>query len=124
MRIWPWHFEKRREPLAHRRLYLLRTFAHAGVAVVVIAVSLAIGIAGYRTTEGMSFIDATLNASMILGRMGPVDTLHTNAGKLFASFYSLFSGVVFLVAVGVLLAPTAHRLLHYVHFEHEQREID
>lgn len=124
MRVWPWHFEKRIEPLAHRRLYAVRTLAHAGIAAALILVSLAIGIAGYRATEGMSFIDATLNASMILGGMGPVDVLRTNAGKIFASFYSLFSGVVFLVAVGVLIAPTAHRLLHYVHLERGPSEID
>lgn len=124
MRIWPWHFERRAEPLAHRRVYLLRSLAHAGMALVLIAVSLGIGIAGYRATEGMSFLDATLNASMILGGMGPVDILHTAGGKLFASFYSLFSGVVFLVAVGVMIAPTAHRLLHYVHLERDPGESD
>lgn len=124
MRIWPWRFERRAEPLAHRRVYVLRSLAHAGVALALIAVSLGIGIAGYGTTEKMSFIDATLNASMILGGMGPVDVLRTNAGKIFASFYSLFSGVVFLVAVGVLIAPSAHRLLHYMHIERDPDESD
>ena len=74
-----------------------------------------IGILGYRILEGMSWIDAILNSAMILGGMGPVDPLHTNAGKLFASFYALFSGVIFLVSVGVLIAPMFHRLLHTFH---------
>jgi hypothetical protein len=74
--------------------------------------SLAIGILGYRLTEHMSWLDALLNASMILGGMGPVATPQTTAGKWFASFYALFSGVVFLVAVGVLIAPVFHRFLH------------
>jgi hypothetical protein len=70
----------------------------------------------------MPWVDALLNAAMILGGMGPVDTLHTAAGKVFASFYALFSGMIFLVAAGVLVAPVAHRFLHRLHLDDSGRE--
>lgn len=73
--------------------------------------------AGYHEFEGLSWIDATVNAAMILGGMGPVNPLNTNAGKLFASFYALFSGIIFLVAIAVLLAPAVHHFLHRFHVE-------
>jgi hypothetical protein len=78
---------------------------------------LAIGIVGYHEFEGMAWVDATVNAAMILGGMGPVNELHTNAGKLFAAAYALFSGIVFLVAIAVLLAPVVHRFLHRFHID-------
>lgn len=77
--------------------------------------SLGIGVAGYHWTEGFSLLDSLLNASMILGGMGPVDPLRTDAGKLFASCYSLFSGVIFLASVGIVIAPIAHRIMHRFH---------
>jgi hypothetical protein len=89
-----------------------------------VAASWFIGILGYRVLEGMSWIDAILNAAMILGGMGPVDTLHTDIGKLFASLYALFSGIVFLVAVGVLIAPVLHRFLHQFHLETEKEKAE
>jgi hypothetical protein len=116
-RIWLHRFEHKGEPLAARRTYWLRQAAHGGAALAVVAVALGVGVMGYRTTEHMGWLDAMLNAAMILGGMGPVDTLRTNAGKMFASFYSLFSGIVFLVAVGVMIAPAAHRLMHRLHLE-------
>jgi hypothetical protein len=70
---------------------------------------------GYRLTEGMGWLDAFLNASMILGGMGPVDPMPTDAAKLFAGFYALFAGVFFLVIAGVILAPFLHRVLHLLH---------
>jgi hypothetical protein len=98
--------------------YFLRRLArHALLALAVTFVALGIGILGYHLTEGMSFLDALLNASMILGGMGPVNSLKTDAGKLFASFYALFSGMVFLGAAGILMAPIAHRFLHWMHME-------
>jgi len=72
---------------------------------------------GYHLTERLSWVDSILNASMILGGMGPVNTMDTVAGKLFASAYALFSGVAFLVTVGILVAPLAHRLLHRLHLD-------
>ena len=67
--------------------------------------------------EGLSWIDALVNAAMILGGMGPVNELHTTAGKLFAAFYALYSGIVFLVVAGILFGPTIHRFLHRFHVE-------
>src|SRR5512135_2496347 len=107
--------ERRHEPLASRRVFLQRILLYLGFAIGIIAVSLGIGMLGYHFTEGLSWLDSLLNASMILGGMGPVDALKTTAGKLFASFYALFAGMVFLVAVGVLLAPVVHRFFHAFH---------
>ncbi len=112
-------FERRTEPLAPHRVFIQRLAIYTIFSIAIIGSSLAIGVIGYHLTEGMSWIDSLLNASMLLGGMGPVDPLHTVAGKLFASFYALFSGVVFLVAVGVLIAPVFHRLMHSFHFAPE-----
>jgi hypothetical protein len=113
-------FEHRHEPLAGTRIFLRRMLRYTALAAGIILFSLAIGIFGYHFLEGLSWIDSLLNASMILGGMGPVSQLHTEAGKLFASFYSLFSGMVLLVAVGVLIAPVFHRFLHHFHLEIEE----
>ncbi len=110
-------FESKDDPLLSRKAFLSRMLRFVGIAVGVVLVALLLGIFGYRITEGMGWVDAILNASMILGGMGPVDQLHTEAGKLFASAYALFSGVVFLVVAGVLFAPLFHRLLHRFHLE-------
>lgn len=110
-------YEHHRERLASRSTFALRVLWHMLVASATLVLSLLIGIVGYRATEGMSRVDATLNASMILGGMGPVNQIVTVAGKIFASVYSLFSGVVFLVAAGVIVAPMAHRLLHRLHLD-------
>jgi len=79
--------------------------------------ALGIGILGYRLTAGLPWVDAVENAAMILGGMGPVDPISSTGGKLFAAAYALFSGVIFLVAAGVLVAPLLHRLLHHFHLE-------
>ena len=88
-----------------------------GFATAILLLSLGLGMAGYHFTEGLSWIDSMLNASMLLGGMGPVTQLHTIAGKLFASFYALFSGIVLLAAAGVVIAPLFHRLLHHFHID-------
>ena len=113
-------FEHRKEPLASTGDFLRRMARFSALAIGIILVSLGIGIVGYHYLEGQSWIDSLLNASMILGGMGPVNPLRTTAGKLFASFYALFSGMVFLVAVGVLIAPIFHRFLHHFHIEVEE----
>jgi hypothetical protein len=76
-----------------------------------------VGILGYHVLEGLAWIDALLNAAMILGGMGPVDEVHTAAGKIFAAFYALYSGLIVLVVAGVLFAPLLHRFLHRFHLE-------
>ncbi len=82
-----------------------------------IVFALGIGVVGYHLIAGLPWIDSLLNASMILGGMGPVDPLHTDAAKLFASFYALFSGLMFIGIASVLVAPFVHRLLHRIHYE-------
>jgi hypothetical protein len=110
-------FEHRREKLISRRLFYRRLAGYGAISLGFVLVSLAIGVLGYRLFEGMSWIDAFVNAAMILGGMGPVGELHTNAGKLFAGFYALYSGLVAIIAVGFLAAPIFHRFLHHFHVE-------
>jgi len=110
-------FEHYSQPLVSRSAFLRRLGRFAAAAFLLVIVSWLIGILGYHALEGLSWIDSILNAAMILGGMGPVDVLHTNADKLFASFYALFSGLVFLVSASILIAPLFHRLLHQFHLE-------
>jgi len=76
----------------------------------------------YHWTEGLGWADAFLNAAMLLGGMGPVDALHTTAGKILAGMYALFAGVVFLVLAGVMLQPVLHIVLHRFHLETSERQ--
>jgi len=112
-------YEHRSKPLASRRKFLGRLALNAALASLIVLGSLAIGVLGYRGFERLSWIDALLNASMILGAMGPVDPVRTFGGKLFASFYALYSGLVFVVVAGIVFAPALHRMLHTFHVEHD-----
>lgn len=85
--------------------------------VVLVGGALLIGVVGYHVIARLPWIDALLNAAMILGGMGPVDTLHSDGAKIFASGYALFSGVVFIGAIGVFIAPVVHRFFHTLHLE-------
>ncbi len=113
-------FEHRTKPLISKRQFYWRIFLFILLASGLIFFSLLIGILGYHFFERLSWLDSLLNASMILGGMGPVNPVQTNAGKLFASFYALFSGLVLLVAVGVIFAPIFHRFLHKFHLDIEE----
>ena len=110
-------YESRRKRPISRIEFFFRVIRHGLLAAAVVFAALLIGILGYHVFEAMPWIDALLNASMILGGMGPVDSLHTTAGKLFASAYALFSGVLFIGVMGIILVPFVHRLLHHFHFE-------
>jgi hypothetical protein len=110
-------YEHRTEPLLPVALFLRRLLWHVLIASALLLISLAIGVLGYHYLEGLPWLDALLNASMILGGMGPVNELHTAPGKLFASLYALFSGVAFLAMAGIIVAPLAHRLLHHLHLD-------
>ena len=110
-------FEHHRQPLLPRVEFLRRQARFTAVAAVIVAGSLLLGVLGYHTFEGLPWIDALLNAAMLLGGMGPVNELHTTAGKLFASFYALYAGLVVLVVAGVFFAPIFHRLLHHFHLD-------
>ena len=114
-------YEQRIQELIPRSRFISRLIFHASLAILIVLVSLGLGIFGYRQTEGLSWIDSLLNAAMILGGMGPVNQLQTTSGKLFASFYAIFSGIIFLVAAGVIFAPVYHRILHYFHLETDSR---
>ncbi len=113
-------YERHRQPLASRKTFLRRLMLNAAIGAVILFFSLGIGVLGYHFLEGFSWIDSLLNASMILGGMGPVNPLHTTAGKIFASFYALYSGVVLLASVGVLAAPIFHRFLHHFHLAEDK----
>ena len=112
-------FEHHKEPLATRAEFARRMLRYSLVTVGIILSSLVMGMLGYHYLESLSWIDSLLNASMILGGMGPVDPLQTNAGKLFASFYALYSGIILLASVGILVAPIFHRFMHRFHLELE-----
>ena len=110
-------FERRGQPLASRRKFLVRMAIAIGLWMVLTIVGLAIGIAGYAAFEGMSFVDAYVNAAMILSGMGPVGELKTTGGKVFAGSYAILSGLIIVIATGFVLAPIFHRILHSFHVE-------
>jgi hypothetical protein len=114
------------EQRGHRvisRLHFARRMAIAiGLWLAITLVGLAIGIAGYMGTEGMSLADAYVNAAMILSGMGPVGELKTTLGKVFAGSYAIFSGLIIVIASGFVLAPLFHRVLHKFHNEAGKRD--
>lgn len=97
------------------RLFLKRLTRNLAVGFLIIIFSLFLGMLGYRHFEKMSWIDAYVNASMILSGMGPVSELHTSNGKLFAGSYALFSGIIFLVVIAVIFAPVIHWFFYKFH---------
>jgi hypothetical protein len=110
-------FEHKKEKLLPLPRFGMRVLLFFGVAALLVFTALAIGIIGYHGIAKLTWLDALLNAAMILTGMGPVNPMTTPASKLFASAYALFSGVVFLSSVGVLFSPVLHRLLHRFHLE-------
>ena len=110
-------FEHRRQPLAPPGEFRRRMLGSLGLAVAVIGGSLLAGVLGYHYWGGIGWLDALVNASMILGGMGPVDPITRSAGKWFESAYALYSGIALLTSVGLIFAPAVHRLLHAFHVE-------
>ncbi|MFO0838612.1 MAG: hypothetical protein U1D55_08775 [Phycisphaerae bacterium] len=110
-------FEHRSNPLIPKRKFYLRLVRVTAIAAAVVWGALGVGILGYHFLEGLTWVDAVLNASMILFGMGPVNSLQTTAGKLFASAYAMFSGIVFVTVVALLFAPLFHRMIHRFHLE-------
>lgn len=110
-------YESRKQPLASRRRFIRRLALSVLTALSIIGVSLFAGMLGYAHLESMRWIDAFLNAAMILSGMGPVEPLKTDAGKFFAGCYAIYSGLVLVLTTGIVLAPIAHRLLHRFHVD-------
>ncbi len=113
-------YEHHKQPLARRSVFAKRLLGNGLIALWLLLFSLGIGICGYHFLEGLSWIDSLLNSSMILGGMGPVNTLQTVGGKVFASFYALYSGVILLASVGILAAPIFHRFMHHFHLAEDK----
>ena len=110
-------YERHNQPVISSRQFFLRLLRHFWISLGLVLVSLAIGMLGYHALEGLSWLDAFLNAAMILGGMGPVAPLQTSGGKLFAGLYALYSGMLLLVAISILMLPVLHRLLHTFHLD-------
>lgn len=108
-------FEHHRQPIAPRHVFVRRLFRFIGYGVVFLGVSLLLGVLGYHYICGLSWVDALLDASMILAGMGPVSTISSDAGKYFASAYAIFSGVAFLGTFSIIIAPVLHRIMHRLH---------
>ena len=115
-------FEHRSSPLLPGHRFVRRLVKFAGLSAVIVAGALAIGVLGYHAIGGLPWIDALLNASMILSGMGPVDHMETTPAKLFSTAYALFAGVAFVTTVAVLFAPIVHRFFHRLHLEFEDDE--
>lgn len=113
-------FEHRSEPVLAREAFARRVARYALLSGLLVAVALSIGVIGYHVFEGLPWLDALLNASMILGGMGPVDDIASPAGKLFASFYALFSGLLFVGAASIVVAPFVHRVMHRLHLDDDE----
>jgi hypothetical protein len=116
-------YEHKSKPLASRKGFYQRVFRNLFISLAFLAFSLSAGVLGYRVFCEYSWLDALLNASMILGGMGPVNPVETASGKVFASIYALYSGVAFLGAFAFMLAPLYHRFLHLFHLEDEEKEV-
>jgi hypothetical protein len=107
---------KTQKPLTRPR-FARRMLAHTTLAMGLIAVSIGIGMLGYCHFEHMRPLDGFLNTAMLLGGMGPVNTPATDAGKLFAGFFALYAGLVFIVTAALLFTPLLHRLMHHFHWD-------
>ena len=108
-------YEHHKQPLADPSVFAKRLALNGIIGLLLLLFSLGVGMLGYHFLENLSWIDSLLNASMILGGMGPVSPLQTTGGKIFASFYALYSGVILLASVGILATPIFHRFLHRFH---------
>src|SRR5512142_2296804 len=110
-------FEHHNQELLSRAAFVRRVLKYALLSFGFVLISLLIGMLGYHQLEGLSWIDAFVDAAMLMGGMGPVGELHTDAGKLFAGLYALYCGLVVIIAIGLLAAPVLHRILHHFHVE-------
>ncbi len=107
-------YEHKDQPLLSRKLFTVRMLKHLAAAGAIIIFSLGLGVLGYKIFARLTWVDALLNAAMILAGEGPVDALSTAWVKLFASFYALYSGVIFAASIGIMVTPIAHRIIHRI----------
>jgi hypothetical protein len=115
-------YERHHEQLAPRSVFIKRLLAAEGFALGLIAVALMIGIVGYHYVAGFEWLDSLLEASMILGGMGPIKELPNDGAKIFASIYALFSGLIFIGVMGLVLSPVVHRIMHKFHVDEKDVE--
>jgi hypothetical protein len=115
-------YERHNQPLISRRLFARRVARSLAAGALIIAVSLSVGMLGYRWLENMPWIDAFANAAMILSGMGPLEPLKTDGGKLFAGLYAIYSGLAVILIAGVVFAPVVHRFLHRFHLDPDSRK--
>ena len=115
-------YEHHKEPVIGRRVYLTRILRHLALTISILAVSLLLGYLGFRHFADLKPMEAFVDACMLLGGMGPVKcaSVESDSGRIFASLYALFCGIVFIVAMGVILAPVIHRFLHKFHFTDDE----
>jgi hypothetical protein len=111
------HLEHKTQPLAPLWVFLQRVWRNFLLTLLIVVFSLALGTVGYHYLGGLSWLDGLMNSAMILTGMGPVDRMTSAEGKLFATFYALYSGLAFLTLVAILIAPIYHRFLHHFHME-------
>ena len=117
----PFSFGRRGEPLAPRWLFARRLAINLGLALVLIFISLAVGMAGYHYLEGSGWLDGFDQAAMILGGMGPYSEPKSAGGKLFAGLYALYSGLLLIGVTGLILAPLFHRVMHHFHLPDDDK---
>ena len=115
-------FEHRKQPLVSKQSFVKRLVFAAVLSTVLLAVWTVVGMIGYHALAGLGWVDAFLNSAMIVGGMGPVDVLNNQPAKVFAGFYAIFSGVIFLSVFGLLIGPVFHRFLHRFHLDTDGRE--
>ena len=112
-------YEHRGQQPLPRRHFINRLVIHGLIGGAIIVVSDLFGMAGYHYVAGFNWMDSFLNASMLLGGMGPIGDLPNDDAKIFAAFFALYSGLVLIVLAGLMLAPVFHRVLHHFHWEHD-----
>jgi hypothetical protein len=115
-------YERHHEQVAPRSVFVKRLLGSLAMALGLMVTVLLIGIAGYHYLAGFDLVDSLLEASMLLGGMGPVNPLPSDAAKIFASLYALFSGLIFIAVMGLVLTPVVHRILHKFHVD--EKDVD
>ena len=110
-------YESKKQSVLSRQKFTQRLSVHLGAACALLIASLGLGMFGYASLEHLSAVDAFLNAAMLLGGMGPVNAPQSEAGKIFAGFYALYAGLVFIVTAALVFTPMLHRLLHKFHLD-------